>query len=76
MFILIYYFQEVQNVFNVYGITVDPRHLLLIADYMTYDGTFQPLSRSGLETSVSPLQQMSYESSLTFLRQATIKGLY
>ncbi|XP_026481582.1 DNA-directed RNA polymerase I subunit RPA1-like [Ctenocephalides felis] len=67
--------KEVQNVFNVYGITVDPRHLLLIADYMTYDGTFQPLSRTGLETSVSPLQQMSYESSLTFLKQATIKGM-
>lgn len=33
--------QEVQQVFQVYGITVDPRHLLLIADYMTFDGSFK-----------------------------------
>lgn len=63
--------REVTNVFNVYGITVDYRHLSLIADYMTFDGTFQPLSRKGMESSSSPLQQMSFESSLQFLRNAT-----
>lgn len=66
--------REVQNVFKVYGITVDPRHLLLIADYMTFDGTFQPLSRRGMESSASPLQQISFESSLQFLKNATIEG--
>lgn len=66
--------KEVQNVFKVYGITVDPRHLILIADYMTFDGTFQPLSRKGMESSASPLQQMSFESSLVFLKAATIQG--
>lgn len=58
----------------MYGITVDPRHLLLIADYMTFDGTFQPMSRRGMESSASPLQQMSFESSVRFLRDATISG--
>lgn len=62
--------KEVSNVFKVYGITVDRRHLSLIADYMTFDGTFQPLSRKGMEHSSSPLQQMSFESSLQFLRNA------
>ncbi|TDG42262.1 hypothetical protein AWZ03_011321 [Drosophila navojoa] len=62
--------KEVSNVFKVYGITVDRRHLSLIADYMTFDGTFQPLSRRGMEHSSSPLQQMSFESSLQFLRSA------
>ncbi|GJQ80589.1 putative DNA-dependent RNA polymerase [Trypoxylus dichotomus] len=66
--------KEVQDVFKVYGITVDPRHLLLIADYMTFNGTFEPLSRKGMESSASPLQQMSFESSLTFLKNATVKG--
>lgn len=66
--------KEVQNVFKVYGIVVDPRHLLLIADYMTFDGTFQPLSRKGMESSASPLQQMSFESSLVFLKAAAIHG--
>lgn len=66
--------QEVQQVFQVYGITVDPRHLLLISDYMTFDGTFKPLSRSGIESSASPLQQMSFESTLKFLKSAIVKS--
>jgi DNA-directed RNA polymerase I subunit RPA1 len=64
--------KEVQNVFKVYGIVVDPRHLLLIADYMTYDGKFKPLSRIGMSSSASPLQQMSFETSLKFLCEATV----
>ncbi|XP_034944340.1 DNA-directed RNA polymerase I subunit RPA1 [Chelonus insularis] len=66
--------KEVKDVFKMYGITVDSRHLSLVADYMTFDGTFQPLSRKGMEDSASPLQQMSFESSLTFLKSATLQG--
>ncbi|XP_076647337.1 RNA polymerase I subunit RpI1 [Halictus rubicundus] len=66
--------KEVKDVFKVYGITVDSRHLSLIADYMTFDGRFQPLSRKGMEDSASPLQQMSFESSLNFLKYATLQG--
>ncbi|XP_055383331.1 DNA-directed RNA polymerase I subunit RPA1, partial [Condylostylus longicornis] len=66
--------KEIQNVFKVYGITVNPRHLLLVADYMTFDGIFKPLSRKGMEFSSSPLQQMSFESSLKFLKDAAISG--
>ncbi|KAK5638056.1 hypothetical protein RI129_012351 [Pyrocoelia pectoralis] len=68
--------KEVQEVFKVYGITVDPRHLLLIADYMMFNGTFEPLSRKGLSSSSSPLQQMSFEASLNFLKQATLNGSF
>ncbi|XP_071859536.1 RNA polymerase I subunit RpI1 [Bombus fervidus] len=66
--------KEVRDVFKMYGITVDSRHLSLIADYMTFNGTFQPLSRKGMEGSASPLQQMSFESSLNFLKNATLEG--
>lgn len=66
--------KEVKDVFNVYGIKVDSRHLSLIADYMTFNGSFEPLSRKGMESSASPLQQMSFESSLVFLRNAVIRG--
>lgn len=66
--------KEVQNVFKVYGITVDPRHLSVISDYMTFDGTFKPLNRRGIESSSSPLQQISFESALTFFKQAVIQG--
>jgi DNA-directed RNA polymerase I subunit RPA1 len=67
--------KEIKDVFKMYGITVDTRHLSLIADYMTFEGTFQPLSRKGMEDSTSPLQQMSFESSLNFLKNATLQGL-
>ncbi|XP_022114483.2 DNA-directed RNA polymerase I subunit RPA1 [Pieris rapae] len=66
--------KEIQNVFNVYGIEVDPRHLSLIADYMTYNGIFEPMSRKGMEASSSPLQQMSFESSLIFLKEAVLNA--
>lgn len=66
--------KEVQNVFKVYGITVDPRHLSLISDYMTFDGTFKPLNRKGIESSASPLQQISFESALQFLKSAVVQG--
>lgn len=66
--------KEVQNVFKVYGITVDPRHLSLISDYMTFDGTFKPLNRKGIESSASPLQQISFESALQFLKNAVVQG--
>ncbi|XP_063236510.1 DNA-directed RNA polymerase I subunit RPA1 [Bacillus rossius redtenbacheri] len=66
--------KEVQDVFRMYGITVDPRHLLLVADYMTSGGQFDPFSRKGLDLNVSPLQKMSFEASLGFLRTATLQG--
>ncbi|XP_013195797.1 DNA-directed RNA polymerase I subunit RPA1 [Amyelois transitella] len=66
--------KEIQNVFNVYGIAVDPRHLSLIADYMTFNGVFEPMSRKGMEASSSPLQQMSFESSLIFLKEAVLNA--
>lgn len=39
---------------------------------MTFDGTFKPLSRTGMEASASPLQQMSFESTLKFLKSAIV----
>ncbi len=34
---------EITKVFAVYGISVDYRHLMLIADYMTQDGGYVSL---------------------------------
>ncbi|GLH02960.1 DNA-directed RNA polymerase I subunit RPA1, partial [Gryllus bimaculatus] len=65
---------DIRDVFKAYGITVDPRHLLLVADYMTFLGTYEPLSKRGIESASSPLQQMSFESSLSFLQTATLRG--
>ena len=66
--------REIVNVFKAYGIFVDPRHLTLIADYMTFDGTYKPFNRIGIENNPSPLQQMTFETAIGFLRNATLRG--
>lgn len=60
--------------FRVYGIAVDYRHLSLIADYMTFDGTYKPFNRIGIEANSSPFQKMSFETTMHFLKSATIAG--
>jgi DNA-directed RNA polymerase I subunit RPA1 len=63
---------QIRSVFGAYGIEVDPRHLSLIADYMTYDGGFKPMSRIGMEDSSSTLLQMSFETTAHFLKRASM----
>jgi len=65
---------EITGVFNVYGIEVDKRHLSLIADFMTFDGNYKPFNRVGIENNASPLQQMTFETAMGFLRSATLGG--
>jgi hypothetical protein len=51
--------REVSGVFDVYGIDVDPRHLSLIADVMTFGGGYRPFNRNGIfEASSSPFLQV------------------
>lgn len=59
---------------HVTGIAVDPRHLSLVADYMCFEGVYKPLNRFGIQSSSSPLQQMTFETSFQFLKQATMLG--
>ena len=58
----------------MYGIAVDYHHLSLIADYMTFEGTYKPFNRIGMETNSSPFQKMSFETTMHFLKNATIAG--
>ncbi|XP_068181664.1 DNA-directed RNA polymerase I subunit RPA1 [Antennarius striatus] len=66
--------KEIKDVFAVYGIQVDPRHLSLVADYMCFEGTYKPLNRHTIQSNPSPLQQMTFETSYKFLKQATMLG--
>ncbi|KAM6953305.1 DNA-directed RNA polymerase I subunit RPA1 [Aplochiton taeniatus] len=66
--------KEIKDVFAVYGIEVDPRHLSLVADYMCYEGVYKPLNRHAIQSNSSPLQQMTFETSYKFLKQATMLG--
>lgn len=56
------------------GIEVDPRHLSLVADYMCFEGVYKPLNRHAIRSNSSPLQQMTFETSYKFLKQATMLG--
>jgi len=65
---------EIRTIFKIYNINVDYRHLSLIADFMTHNGTIEGLNRKGMNNCTSPLQQMSFESALTFLKHVTLQG--
>eukprot|EP00892_Ulva_mutabilis_P000087 jgi/Ulvmu1/10079/UM006_0026.1 len=65
---------QVREVFGAYGISVDARHLSLIADFMTHAGGYRGCSRHGISTCASPLLKMSFETSAAFLRDAAMTG--
>lgn len=66
--------RELGDVFGGHGISVDNRHLNLIADYMTRNGGFTAFSRMGLKGNVSPFTKMSFETTLSFLKDAVLDG--
>eukprot|EP00927_Polykrikos_kofoidii_P066442 TRINITY_DN62040_c0_g1_i1.p1 TRINITY_DN62040_c0_g1~~TRINITY_DN62040_c0_g1_i1.p1 ORF type:complete len:1854 (-),score=353.52 TRINITY_DN62040_c0_g1_i1:34-4929(-) len=62
--------REISGVFGHYGINVDFRHLSLIADFMTQSGDITPFNRLGMTNNTSPLQQMSFETTMQFMSMA------
>ena len=63
---------QIRGVFGVYGIEVDPRHLSLIADYMTFSGGYTAMNRTGMKEISSPFLQMSFETTTQFLTQSAL----
>ncbi|ELU12458.1 hypothetical protein CAPTEDRAFT_154177 [Capitella teleta] len=68
--------KEIRDVFSAYGITVDPRHLSLVADYMTFEGEYKAFNRFGLQSNASPIQKMTFETTMDFLKTATFQGVH
>lgn len=66
--------REIKNVFAVYGISVDGRHLSLIADHMTFTGTIKGMNRGAMD-GISPLQAMTFETTTNFLKNSLLLGL-
>jgi DNA-directed RNA polymerase I subunit RPA1 len=66
--------REMDAVFQGHGITVDNRHLNLIADMMTRGGGFSAFNRLGMKSSVSPFMKMSFETTVGFLKDAVLGG--
>jgi len=66
--------KEVSSVFDAYGISIDKRHLQLIADYVTNSGEWLGMSRHTMKKCSSPMQQMSFETTTQFLTHASMHG--
>lgn len=67
--------KEIDTVFKSHGISVDNRHLNLIADAMTQSGGYMPFSRHGLvKEGGSVLAKMSFETVMGFLKDAVLYG--
>ncbi|XP_012574995.1 DNA-directed RNA polymerase I subunit 1-like isoform X1 [Cicer arietinum] len=67
--------REVQNVFKSYGISVNIRHLMLIADFMTHSGCYRPMSRKGsIADSTSPFLKICFETASNFIVEAACHG--
>lgn len=67
---------EVKGVFDAYGIRVDIRHLMLIADLMTCNGDYRALNRVGMRRfSTSPFSKMSFETATNIITESAFHGL-
>ncbi|CDF38098.1 unnamed protein product [Chondrus crispus] len=68
--------QELRAVFKANGIPVDIRHLSLIADYMTNEGSYRGFNRQSMNSTPSPFQKMTFETSIKFLTESALNGTY
>lgn len=66
--------RELGGVFKGHSIDVDPRHLTLVADYMTRGGGYSPFNRMGMRDKTSPFMKMSFETTFGVLAQAMFDG--
>ena len=65
---------EIRKILNFYGIYINSRHLLVLADAMTVTGSLTPLSRHGLKKSkCSALKRCTFEEVVTVLHEAALK---
>ncbi|KAM0680023.1 hypothetical protein GINT2_001710 [Glugoides intestinalis] len=64
--------KEIGNVFEVYGIKINIRHLYLVADYMTCDGIFKAFNRHTFTMDDCFVEKMSFESCFVNLKNSAI----
>ncbi len=66
---------ELNNMMNVSGSYIDPRHVILIVDFITYDGNLKPLTYVGVkEQPTGALAMASFERSFDALIPAAVFG--
>lgn len=66
---------EVKAVFEPYGIKVNIRHLSLIADFMSANGSYRPMNRIGMrDCNTSPFSKMTFETATKVIVDAAYHG--
>ncbi len=66
---------EILDTLDEQGLMVDPRHLMLIADIMTIDGTVRAIGRHGVSgEKASVLARAAFEITVDHLLMAGVKG--
>ncbi len=66
---------EINNTLSQQGLTVDMRHLMLVADIMTTDGVVKPIGRHGISgEKASVLARAAFEETVKHLYSAAEKG--
>jgi DNA-directed RNA polymerase subunit A" len=67
--------QEANNTLSEQGLNVDLRHIMLVADVMTADGTIRAIGRHGVsKEKESVLSRAAFEITVSHLLQAARKG--
>ena len=68
-------YQEIKATVSFDGTYVDSRHLMMVADTMTYRGFVMPISRHGINrTNTGPLVRCSFEETADVLYDAAMFG--
>jgi DNA-directed RNA polymerase III subunit RPC1 len=66
---------EIHNTMDSHGLTIDPRHVSLLADIMTYRGETLGITRFGVtKMKQSVLMLASFEKTADHLFEAAIRG--
>ncbi|HIP84052.1 MAG TPA: DNA-directed RNA polymerase subunit A'' [Methanothermococcus okinawensis] len=67
--------KEMRDTLNQQGLTVDIRHLMLVADMMTADGVVKPIGRHGISgEKASVLARAAFEETVKHLYNAAQRG--
>ena len=61
---------EIENVFDVYGIKIESKHLELVGDYLMRNGEYSAFNRHYFDADDSIIQRMSFESCYKYMVEA------
>ena len=70
--------KEMHQVLAAYGIYVNHRHLMVIIDWMTWDGNINALTRHGVKKMMddsTPLKRATFEQPVEIFHHAAVRGL-